>query len=94
MSIVGQCPNTPDMRTLGNTLRRASLFAAFFVVFLAMHGTATLNAQKMPVFSNNQLTFNFNEDGSRHEQMTGLLQGWVPHTEMNPGTTIKCVIPT
>lgn len=89
MSIFRKRFNTFAMKIHPSTLRQAKTFTILLVAFLVTHPTANLYAQEMPVFSTNQLKFNFNEDGSRYVQMTGLLQGWVRHTEMNPGTTIN-----
>ncbi|WP_416866637.1 MAG: hypothetical protein ACMVP2_02885 [Imperialibacter sp.] len=65
------------------------IFKVYSSALLIVLGTLSLSAQNQPVFSNNQLKFNMNEDGSHYIQMTGLLQTWFRGTQMNPGTTIS-----
>ncbi len=67
-------------------MRSIKVFSiALLTAFSAIH----LSAQNQPVFHNNQLKFNMNEDGSHYLQMTGLLQTWVRSTQMNAGSTIS-----
>ncbi len=60
-----------------------------YIISLGLFAGGKLLGQSSPVFPNNQLKFNMNEDGSHYIQMTGLLQTWVRNTQMNPGTTIN-----